>query len=310
MLPLQTYTHDAYIPASNLGLASLIGQVWESVDASFGSQFSYVGATITPAPTVLKSTMTATMTINGAAEPEPFDANLYSYTFTPIAGPVEHKPYRPADTSGPAGAPHYGIGSFHHFMPAEKQLAAAASLVIDYKDDEVVGLDESTFAIYGWNESAKDWDFIGGTLDAAANTVTTTVNRFRTYTLAPAMPARDITFTRTDDGGSGGESGTQRFTVTSGPLVMNNGQPVPEGTLYTVRTVLNDSSDKVAFGTVQTADADPAREHVQVRVVGGQIQFVVEFPAASNVYLPGRVIVWSAEGTAYGEMALLKDVQP
>ena len=310
MLPLQTYTHDAYIPASDLGLASLIGQVWESVDASFGPQFSYVGATITPAPTVLKSTMTATMTINGAAEPEPFDANLYSYAFTPIAGPVEHKPYRPADTSGPAGAPHYGIGSFHHFMPAEKQLAAAAPLVIDYRDDEVVGLDESTFAIYGWNETAKDWDFIGGTLDAAANTVTTTVNRFRTYTLAPAMPARGITFTRTDDGGSGGESGTQRFTVTSGPLVMNNGQPVPDGTLYTVRTVLNDSSDKVAFGTVQTADADPAREHVQVRVVGGHIQFVVEFPAPNNAYLPGRVIAWSAEGTAYGEIALLKDAQP
>ena len=32
--------------------------------------------------------------------------------------------------------------------------------------------------------------------------------------------------------------------------------------------------------------------------------------AASNVYLPGRVIAWSAEGTAYGELPLLKDVKP
>ena len=311
MLPLQTYTRDAYLPANDLGLRSVIGQIWESIDASFGSEFSYVGANITPGTTVLKSTRTATMTIDGSREPEPFAANLYSYSFTPIAGPVEHQPYRPADTSGPAGAPHYGIGSFHHFMPHNRQLAAPAPLVIDYRDDEVVGLDESTLAIYAWNEPADDWEFIGGTVDPAANTVTTTVDRLRAYTLAPAMPARTITFTRTDDGGSGtGETATQRFTVTSGTLVMNNGQPVSDGTFFTVRSVLNGSSEKVAFGAVLTADADPGREHVQVPVVGGRIQFQVEFTSPGNAYLPGRVIVWSAEGTAYGEMALRKEEMP
>jgi hypothetical protein len=125
------------------------------------------------------------------------------------------------------------------------------------------------------------------------------------------MPARTITFTRTDDGSTGaGETATQRFTVTSGTLVMNNGQPVPDGTLFTVRSVLDGSSDQAAFGTVLTTDADPAREYVQVPVVGGHIQFQVEFTSPGNVYLPGRVIVWSAEGTAYGELALRKEVTP
>lgn len=313
LLPLQTYRrNDGYQPALDLGLTGLIGQVWESVEASFGPANSYVSATIpTSGPTVLRSPNTAIMTIDGAAEAEPFEANLYSYRFTPVAGPVAEKPYRPADTAGPAGAPHFGVGGFHHFMPNNRQLAAPASLVIDYHDEDVVGLDESTFAIYGWNDDRADWDYIGGAVDPVANTVTTSVDRFRAYTVAPAMPGGTVALTHADNGATGsGEEAARRFTVTSGPLVMNNGQPVPDGTLFTVRSVAADGTDPADYGTVLATDQDASRERVQVRVTGGQLQFQVEYPSPNGVYVPGRVIVYSTTGTAYGALVLTRPVTP
>ncbi|MGC4081211.1 MAG: hypothetical protein QM736_03610 [Vicinamibacterales bacterium] len=105
--------------------------------------------------------------------------------------------YMPSDSAGRGDAPHYGIGGFHQFSPDGFSLGGPRTLVIDYHDEDVVGLDESTFRIYAWNTDAQDWDYIGGTPDPVANTVTATVDCFRLYTLAPTMPARTIALTAT-----------------------------------------------------------------------------------------------------------------
>jgi hypothetical protein len=213
----------------------------------------------------------------------------------------------PTATAGPAGQPHYGVGGFHHFGPLDRALGAPTPLVIDYKDPEIIGLDETTFGLYGWNEETKDWDHLGGVIDTVANTVTTTVDRLRTYTLAPAMPARKVEMTAIDNGATGaGESASRRFTVTSAPLVMNNGQAVPDGTLFTVRSFVAGSTDETSFGTIVTADADSARENTQIAVVNGRLQFDVEYNAPLGLYIPGRVVVHSTFGTAYGELTLVK----
>src|SRR6185503_18761541 len=121
------------------------------------------------------------------------DIALASFTFAPVAGPVAPGAQRPADVSGRADLPHYGIGGFHHFTPEGVTLTAPATLTFFYKDDEVVGINEASLGIYLWNESSADWDFIGGTVDAAANTITTTVTRLGLYTAAPPMPGRTFT---------------------------------------------------------------------------------------------------------------------
>src|SRR6185436_15090042 len=166
---------------------------------------------------ILQSPHSARMVIDGTKEPAPFDAGIVSYKFRSIDGPVRETHYAPSDTLGPTGAPHYGIGWFHNFWPADYTLAVPTPLVLDYTDEEVAGIDESTLGIYAWNRATGDWDFIGGTVDPAANTVTANVQAFRLFTLAPAMPARTIPLTAIDNGVSGaGQQQVRRFTVTSG----------------------------------------------------------------------------------------------
>ena len=113
--------------------------------------------------------------------------------------------------------------------------------------------------------------------------------------------------TAADQGQVGaGETATRRFRVTSGPLVMNNGQPVADGTLFTVRSLSGASSDETPFGTILAADADGTRANTQVAVVGGRLQFDVELSSPSGVFLPGRIVVHSTAGTAYGEVKLTR----
>src|SRR5678815_5473407 len=100
-----------------------------------------------------------------------------SYPFERLPAAPREGRYVPSNTAGAAAEPHYGIGGFHQFTPQDRMLASPATLVIDYKDDDVQGLDESSLAIYAWNGTSKDWDFVGGTRDPAANTVTTTINQ-------------------------------------------------------------------------------------------------------------------------------------
>jgi len=103
-----------------------------------------------------------------------------------------------------------------------------------------------------------------------------------------------------DQGTTGAnDTATRRFVVTSGPLVTNDGQPVPDGTLYSVRA-LSAGDPSTDFGTILTADADPALDHVQVAVVGGRIQFEVEYPAPNGSFVPGQIVVYSTAGTAFG----------
>jgi hypothetical protein len=307
-LPLQKYRKDDYLPSHDLTMGDLIGHLWSAAADSFDPEFSHVGAPITPAgpPQTLKSTMTATMTINPAQETAPFDAALYSYHYRSIAGPVHDGVMSPSDAAGPAGLPHYGIGGFHHFSPNDRPLATPTPLVIDYKAPEIETFDESTFAIYGWNTTTQDWEHVGGAVDSANHTVTATVDRMRAYTVAPRMPAGTIAMHAVDSGTVGsGESATRTFTVTTDPLLNNDGTPVADGTLYTVRALVNATNVTADYGHLLAADADPSRENVQVAVVNGRLQFQVEYASPGGFYLPGRVAVYSTSGTAFGAKVLV-----
>ncbi len=187
LFALEKYKADQFIPAAaNFNLWDAIEIAWDSVLTGYLPQFSDQSVSGNSDPNaLLQSSNTARMRINTTLEPQGFTAGLFSYKFRRLAGPIRSLRHMPADTAGPDGEPHYGVGGFHQFTAEGYRLAQPTSLTIDYRDEDVVGLDESTFAMYAWNAQTKDWDYLGGVRDAAANTVTITTDTFRLYTLAP-----------------------------------------------------------------------------------------------------------------------------
>jgi hypothetical protein len=79
---------------------------------------------------------------------------------------------------------------------------------------------------------------------------------------------------------------------------MNNGLVVPDGTLFTVRTLVPATAELLPFGTITTADADPLTEGVQVASQGGVIRFNAVYPGAFGSV---RVLVHAARGVAVGD---------
>ena len=190
---------------------------------------------------------------------------------------------------------------------ANRNLAVPTRLVIDYQDAEVAGFDESTLAIYRWNQERQDWDYVGGTLDQTANTVTTFIRRLGLYTLGLQMPAGGIPFIFMNGGQTGvDEDRVQRFQVLTDTLTLNTGGPVPDGTVYTVRSLYPASGSTTAYGRIIATDVDPVREGVQVASQNGVIAFDVEFPAPFGNYRPGRVLVYATRGTAAGDVVLVQ----
>ncbi|MDD5106333.1 MAG: PKD domain-containing protein [Desulfuromonadaceae bacterium] len=302
--PMEKYPKGSIPDPPVGGLLDAITDSWKMLADDNAASFSDKSVTVSPSasgPVTLKSNFTATMTIDGTKEPAEFDAGLFSYRYTPIAGPVKVARYRPSDTYGPEGAPHYGIGGFHQFLPDGYKLAAQTPLVIDYKDEDVVGLEEGSMAIYAWDGAKGDWDYVGGVLDPVANTVTTTVDTFKLYTLAPAMPTGTVTFAVQNLGLSGAiDNMTQKFRVTVSGVRMNNGASAPDGTALIVKTLAQSSTESIPYGKIILPDSSKV-DSTTTTLSSGQATFDVEYPATEQLYYPGRIVVFSSKGTAFSE---------
>ncbi|MCU1382032.1 MAG: hypothetical protein JWL71_729, partial [Acidobacteria bacterium] len=308
--PLARYTKDALIPDLPVGAAN---DAFQSVGALAMSSMSDAGKlavdrvakTAVAGLDSVRSHFTAQLDFNGTNEP-PFEIGIVSTRFTAIPGSLAPRLQPPNATSGPADRPHYGIGHFHQFTPDGRALASPATLTIFYNEDEVTAFDKSTFGIYRWNDATSDWDYLGGVNDSSTNTIRVTVDRLGLFTAAPPMPAGAIALigqaTRT---GSGLESHVVA-SYTSAPLRMNNGQPVPDGTLYTVMGVPR-GAPFVSFGTVIAADEDPSADGVQVRSHNGVIQFTVDYPVAADAV---TAAAFASSGTAFGLTVVTVPPQP
>jgi hypothetical protein len=239
--------------------------------------------------------------VDGAAEPDPatpLTVNLIAFPYRAVPGPAPSAIARPSDVAGSADAPHYGIGGFFQFTPEARVLAAPAQLTIHYLDTEVASLDASTLAIYAWNQDRLDWDFVGGTIDAIGHTVTANIGKLGLYTVAPVMPAGAITFTTQAFAGGSAQAPTTIVEYVSAPVRMNNGQLVPDGTVFTVRTLQPDSSRRIGLGTVVSPDVDPSTPETQVISQNGVVRFTAELPGAAGSAL---VLVNSTVGTALSQ---------
>ena len=292
---LEQYVADALIPTPPADLSDLQDLLQTGIDAAsnFGAAaISTVQTSVVSGINSIRSLLTAQLDFDGATAGTSQVA-LSSFHFNEIPGPVASAPYMPADVSGPAGRPHYGVGGFHQFLPQDTVLGAPATLTFFYEPAEAASIDVSTLQIYAWNDDAQDWSLVGGTVDPVARTITTTVNKLALYTAAPAMPAGTIAFTSTSTPNGIGTNATSTITYTSGAILMNNGAVVPDGTLFTVYS-LEPGADTSVFGTITSPDEDPA-DGIQISSHGGQIQFTTQVPGTTGVV---KVLAYSQEGTA------------
>jgi hypothetical protein len=253
-------------------------------------------------PAQAQATAGVSLLVDGAAEPVgPLTIELLAFRYRPVQGPALARIPDPSAVTGPGDRPHYGIGGFFGFAPDGRSLAAPARLTIRYLDSEVTALDESSLAIYVWNESRRDWDHVGGTVDEANNTVSVDIDRLGLYTAAPSMPAGPIAFAvETAVAGGAGDPATS-LTLTSDPIRLNTGALVPDGTLFTVQTVLGQASQLVPFGQVLSVDEDPATEGIQVSSRNGVIQFAAEVPGSAGVV---TALAYSIRGTAFATQSI------
>lgn len=242
------------------------------------------------------------LTINGAAEAEPFDVELRGFKYKPETPGAVTLIREPADVVGPIDGPHYGIGGFFNFASTRETLSAPAPLTIYWEPHEITGFDENTIGIYRWNQDRLDWDLLGGTIDPVADSVTVNVDRLGLYTAAPPMPSGGLGLDATYTASGTVVEPSTTVTVTSGPVMLNTGAPAADGTVFTVRALVPNASDPVSFGEILTADVDPTREGVQVFTVGGRIQYTVRLPGQVGHVL---AVIHALHGTALGERAFL-----
>ncbi len=212
------------------------------------------------------------------------------------AAPATPTPYLGYGDSAPAGKPQYGIGDFYSLVAAAP-LSAPVTISIGYDEAELTGVSESTLGLYRWNNPQRDWDLVAGaTVDTTANRVTATVSDMGLYTLGTRMPAGKLTW-QVVSWSSTGDATT--VTLRASGLRMNDGSPLPPGTLMHVAVPGVDPST-ASFGGV---DASPRPGH-QVTADGTGLLTV-------TVTLPGQlatldIVGFSDLGTAFGEATVVR----
>ena len=230
-----------------------------------------------------------------------------SFHFEGHSGPFQPYHYKSGDIIGSADKPHYGIGGFHEFYPVGHVLTEPAVLTIDYSDSEIGEGDEGALAIYRWNMEDRDWDYVGGEINIADNTVTTEITQLGGYTLAPPMPAGDVKWEdpQVQQVGQG-----TRLSLTTLPLSMNNGDSIPDGMIFHVISAFTYaySADGIMpFGEILTNDAQIDVEGNQVEVVNGRVELELEYP--ESISPAARIILFSDMGTAIGDEVISLSVQ-
>ncbi len=181
---------------------------------------------------------------------------------------------------------HYGIGGFYHLVPDSLEWVTPATFTLAYSDTEVADIDESTLRMYTWDDSLKNWIYVGGVVKPDSNWVRAEIAQFGEYTLAPTMPGSGFNLIPNPD--TLAANGTAVSQVTSDIIYNNDGTPVEDGTPFTISTT---------GGEIITADTDTALEGIQVLSSGGTINFEIR---ASEVGWIAYVWAQSVTGEAGG----------
>ena len=189
----------------------------------------------------------------------------------------------------------YGIGGFYQFEPNGSVIADSAVLTINYFDEELTVLlpdsseytiDEFDLRMYAEDKTNSKWIYIGGVVDTSNNTVTARIDSLGTFTLAPFIPDGEIFLTADPD--------TIRVEVANSAIVSsttiyyNTGEVVADNEEFTI---------EVSKGNINTPDANPGIEGIQVLSSGGTISFEYQSDSISGIaYLKATSRMGGAAG--------------
>ena len=313
--PLDEYQDDAYTPDSTLTLGDLYADTWQEID--WAGLLAYVSETAAAgAATTISNAVVQGQQIGQALLTLPADTlaagteianNAWAGFWSAIAPPQTMG----ASTSGTLGLREataedeggtnnwrFGIGGFYELLPAGTVLSSPGTFVISYADSEVEGIPEDTLAMYLWNTNSLRWDYQGGTVDLAGNSVSNQITVLGLYTLAPRMPYDFAELTPVPSAIP--NDGASTVVFTSGVISNDDNTVISDGQLFTV---------SASGGTITTPDADGTVTGLQVTATSGQISFTVQSSlAATSITVNASSVI--GEAYADGQVVFLNAGAP
>jgi hypothetical protein len=221
------------------------------------------------------------------------------------AGPLlagHGHPARHPKGTGPAVNLAYGIGGIYRFE-STNSLNGTGALTIAYSPAEVAGFKAADLRLYYLPDGSNRWQYVGGTVDVASNSVTSSIDRLGTYTLAPPMPIGDLELVPTTN--TLAADGISQMAITVTNIALNTGEvlsPGPDaGSFSGVATQQWMFTATGSGVSILNADLDPTTRGVQVLSSNGAVGLVLRAQIGGTV---ARVNLASVAGDASGTVAI------
>ena len=274
--------------------------LWDLVRPEFEQHEAAVGA----APTTLSTSGATELLIGPGSGAD--QVGIISFAVrddSSLPAKVELGPW--AVEVPPSRRSRYGVGGFHLLAANDEALSEAlaepAQLTIRLDANERAEWETDELATYRWDQTAEDWELVGGEPTAADDGLVADIDRLGLYTLAPAMPAGVIAAPAlllppapAPGGGGPGEPVTLLFGAAL--PARNNGTAVPDGSLFLVQARQPWASEP---GPLCNTGAG-----LEVASSNGALEFSLICPADVGDL---RVILSSQQGTAYGQSVVSVD---
>ena len=200
-------------------------------------------------------------------------------------GPRGHQP----KDGGTATNLVYGVGGIYRFE-STNSFNGTGTLSIAYSPAGVAGLNPTDLRIYYLPDGTNRWQLVGGTVNAASNTVTATISQLGTYTLAPPLPTGGLQLTPSTN--TLAADGASQMTVVVTNIFLNTGNVATQQWAFTATAV---------GVSILNPDADTNAPGVQVLSSNGAVTLFLRAPVGGTV---ARVSLASAVGDAFGSTAI------
>jgi hypothetical protein len=202
----------------------------------------------------------------------------------------------------PAGGAGYGVSGFVRF-DSTNAFSGTAMLTLIYSDAAVAGLNEADLRIYSLPDGSNRWQFVGGTVNAASNTVTAVISKLGTYTLAPPLPTGDLQLTASTN--TLVADGVAEMTVVVTNIILNTGeilQPPPYAGGYSGSATQQWRFTAMAVGVnILNQDSDTNAPGVQVLSTNGAVTLRLRAPVGGTA---AEVSLASVLGDAFGTVGI------
>ncbi|MBS2098770.1 T9SS type A sorting domain-containing protein [Carboxylicivirga linearis] len=191
----------------------------------------------------------------------------------------------------------YGIGGFYQFEPYNTSVGENdVTIVINYLDEELLveqkdgsirHIDEADLRVYKEDKENNRWIYIGGIVDEINNTVSTKIDAFGTFTLAPFIPHGD--FELMVDPDTINLDSQTTANITSSLLMYNTEEVVADGEQFIV---------EVSRGLLNAETPDTS---IIVEAIEGKINATYLAPESS-----GEIIIKAK--SLYGDATAISKV--